>query len=203
MSLVIAFSGTHGAVIAGDMREIFLGGDNALVEQLECELYTGGIKSDTDLRQRAKDLGVSIVIRDNKCKVTELEGVLIGQVCETGEGGKRTRRVYLSAGNYAIVDIEGSSFDLKKRGEGSSFIILGNEVTKAIANQMIREYWTKGTLEDAIRVIVKTMETAAAKTASVSKQYVLLQTKNKVVLSGHIERDMNLRKTADDTTRAG
>ena len=196
MSLVIAFSGINGAVIVGDMREIFLGGDDATVQHLECELYNGNIKTDIELRQRAKDLGVSIVIRDDKCKVTELEGVLIGQVCETESGGKRTRRVYVSAGNYAIADIEGSRFDLKKKGEGSSFIILGNEVTKAIANQMIREYWTKGTLEDAMRVIIRTMETAAARTASVSKQYVLLQTKNRVMLSGHIERDMNIRKTA-------
>jgi hypothetical protein len=196
MSLVIAFSGTRGAVIAGDMREIFLGGDDATVQQLECELYNGDIKSDTELRQRAEDLGVSIVIRDDKCKVAELEGVLIGQVCETESGEKRTRRVYVSAGNYAIVDIEGNHVDLKKEGEGSSFVVIGNEVTKAIANQMIREYWTKGTLEDAMRVIIRTMETAAARTASVSKPYVLLQTKNRVMLSGHIERDMNIRKTA-------
>ena len=60
---------------------------------------------------------------------------------------------------------------------------------------MIREYWTQGTLEDAMRVIIRTMETAAARTASVSKQYVLLQTKNRVMLTGHIERDMNIRKT--------
>jgi hypothetical protein len=195
MSLVIAFSGTRGAVIAGDMREIFLGGDDATVQQLECELYNGDIKSDTELRQRAEDLGVSIEIWDDKCKVAELEGVLIGQVCETESGKKRTRRVYVSAGNYAIVDIEGSHFDLKKEG-GSSFVVLGNEVTKDIANQMIREHWTKGTLEDAMRVIIRTMETAAARTASVSKQYVLLQTKNRVMLSGHIERDMNIKKTA-------
>jgi hypothetical protein len=203
MSLVIAFSGTQGAVIAGDMREIFFSGDDAAIQHLECELYNGDIKADTELQQRARDLGVSIMIRDDKCKVTELEGVLIGQVCETESGRKRTRRVYVSAGNYAIADIEGSRFDIKKEGEGSSFVILGNEVTKAIANQTIREYWRNGTFEDAVRVIIRTMEKAAGRTASVSKQYVLLQTRNRVRLSALIERDMNIRKTAHDTTRAG
>ena len=86
MSLVIAFIGAQGAVMAGDMREIITRGDRVSTETLEQELYSGQIVTDDDLKKRAEALGISLIIRDDKRKVTLRDGILVGEVSET-EGG--------------------------------------------------------------------------------------------------------------------
>ncbi len=83
MSLVIAFIGIHGAVIAGDMREIITRGDGVSTETLDQELYNGLIVTDNDLIKRAEELNVSLTIRDDKRKVTHRENILVGEVSET------------------------------------------------------------------------------------------------------------------------
>lgn len=83
MTLVIAFIGKQGAVMAGDMREIAFGGDDSRIEDLERELYGGSIVSDTDLAERADEMGVIIRVRDDKAKVSQQDGVLVGEVTET------------------------------------------------------------------------------------------------------------------------
>jgi hypothetical protein len=178
MSLVIAYSGSRGAIIAGDLREIRFGGDDAAIAALEEELSCGKIGNDDQLRSRARELKVTILVRDDKEKVRERDGILIGEVTESERGILRIRRLYVSAGHYAIADIEGSRFDLKARGDTSTFVVLGNELTKQIAYAAIQENWKNGTPEDAVRVIVRAMEEAAARTASVSKRYILLQTRS-------------------------
>lgn len=189
MSLVIAFSGTEGAVIAGDMREIFFSGDDAATRALEQELYTGTIISDGDLNQRAAELGVSLAIRDTKCKVQEKDGILTGEVSESDGSRRRIRRLYVSAGQYAIADIEGTSYNLRQRAEGSSFVVLGNEICKEIASSAIREQWKGGGLPEAIRLIILIMDLAASRTASVSRSYHLLQTGKRTALGDIIDRD--------------
>ncbi len=189
MSLVIAYSGSRGAVIAGDMREIRFGGEDADIAALEEELYHGEIVNDDQLRRRAGELGVLILVRDDKEKVRERDGILTGEVTESGRGLLRIRRLYVSAGHYAIADIEGSRFELKGRGDTSTFVVLGNELTRQIAYAAIQKYWKKGTPEDAVRVIIRAMEEAAARTASVSRKYLLLQTRDTISLDTAIEED--------------
>jgi len=58
MSLVIAFIGIQGAVMAGDMREIITCGDRISTETLEHELYSGLIVTDDALKKRAGELGI-------------------------------------------------------------------------------------------------------------------------------------------------
>jgi len=58
MSLVIAFIGARGAVMAGDTREIITRGDRIPTDTLEHELYSGGIVTDADLYKRAEELGI-------------------------------------------------------------------------------------------------------------------------------------------------
>jgi hypothetical protein len=67
--------------------------------------------------------------------------------------------------------------------------VLGNELTKQIAYTAIQHYWKNGTPEDAVRVIVRAMEEASARTASVSRKYLLLQTRNTLALDTAIEED--------------
>jgi hypothetical protein len=189
MSLVIGFSGGGGAIIAGDLREILLWGDDDRIRKLEKDLYSGEIISDRQLRERASDLGVSLSVRDNKEKISVRDGVLIGEVSESDGGAVRKRRLYLVPGEYAIADIEGHRFHIRSRGKKSSFIVLGNEVTKRIAHEAIEGNWKNGTFDDAVKVVITAMETAASRTASASKEYLILQTRNKADLSGLIDKD--------------
>jgi hypothetical protein len=195
MSLVIAYTGSRGAIIAGDLREIRFGGEDAAIAALEEELYSGKIRNDDQLRHRADELGVTIVVRDDKEKVRERDGILTGEVTESERGLLRIRRLYVSAGHYAIADIEGSRFELKGRGDTSTFVVLGNELTKQIASAAIQQYWKNGTLEDAARVIVRAMEEASARTASVSRRYLLLQTRNTTGLDVVIDEDRMVCQT--------
>lgn len=192
MTLVVAYIGTKNAVMAGDMREITFEGDRASRERLEKELYNGSITGDGDLERKAGDFGVKITVRDDKTKVTQRDGVLVGEVSSIENGVVRKRRLYASAGSYMIAEIRDSEFEVTNKGN-TAFIVLGNDFTKGIANECIRKCWSKnGALQDAVRALVMAMETAAMKTASVSKKYLLVQTSSKTDLSGFAERDMRV-----------
>ena len=189
MTLVVAFIGERGAVMAGDMREITFLGDRASMELLEQELYDGRIVTDEELLARAGVLGVRLGIRDDKVKVSEREGVLVGEVTSLEGGVLRRRRLFASGGSYAIVDTEGPSATLKGRGGTGNFVVLGNEKTKAIAYRCIREGWRDGNLEDAGRLIARVLEIAARETASVSRGYLLLETRERVDVGKVVERE--------------
>jgi len=189
MSLVMAFIGQQGAVMGGDTREIITSGDIVTTETLEGELYQGGIITDEDLRQRAEDLGISLVIRDDKRKVALRDGILVGEVCETANGITRKRRLYATAGEYALAEISGDIIRLTGRGKGGNFVVLGSPVARQIAHSCIREKGKICTLRDAIKIIILSMERSSKASATVSGTYELIQTPEKVSLSGIIERD--------------
>jgi hypothetical protein len=189
MTLVIAFIGMHGAVIAGDMREIITRGDRMSTETLEQELYNGLIVSDEDLKKRAGDLGVSLTIHDDKRKVMQRDGILVGEVSETEGGVTRKRRLYVTAGEYAMAEITDSAVHQTGKGTAGNFVVLGNQITKQIAHACIQEHWKNGGIHDAIRIIMLSMERASKATASVSGLYTLIHTPAKVSLSEVIGRD--------------
>jgi hypothetical protein len=189
MSLVIAYIGRNGAVMAGDLRQILFRGESSAEKILEEELYGGLVTSDEELTRKAKELGIGLMIRDDKNKVSEQDGVLIGDVSSC-EGGKvQKRRLYASAGSYAIADLENATMTVRQHGQESNFVVLGNTITKKIARECIRDQWKDGTLSDAIKIILLTMETASRTTASVSKQFTLFQTMSKVNVAEVIKRD--------------
>jgi hypothetical protein len=189
MSLVIAYIGKNGAVMAGDLRQILFQGESSAGEILEEELYGGLIASDEELTRKAKKLGISLMIRDDKNKVVEQDGVLIGEV-SSSEGGKvQKRRLYASAGSYAIADLENATMTVRQHGQGGNFVVLGNTITKKIAHGCIRDQWKNGTLSDAIKILLNTMETASRTTASVSKKFTLFQTMSKVNAAEVMDRD--------------
>lgn len=189
MSLVIAFIGARGAVMAGDTREITTRGDSVSTGTLEHELYSGSIVTDADLLKRAEELGILLAIRDDKRKVTQRDGVLVGEVSESEGSGVRIKRLYATAGEYAVAERTGSGFQLTGSGGGGSFVVLGNQITKEIAKACIAETWKGGTIHDAIRTIMLIMERASAATASVSGLYNLVQTPGKASLSSVIAQD--------------
>ncbi|MCT8337684.1 DUF2121 domain-containing protein [Methanoculleus sp. Afa-1] len=197
MTLVIAFIGEQGAVMAGDMREIAFGGDELLIEELERELYSGSISSDNDLTERADAIGVTIRLRDDKTKVMQRDGVLVGEVTETEGASVRCRRLYAAKGNYAIAELVDSRLRVIQKGRASNFVVLGNDITKRVADRCIREMWEGGTVQDALRLIMLTMQIAAGVTASVSRTFVLVHTDTAADISNAIANDSREGKNPD------
>ena len=65
MSLIIAYVGKKGCVMASDKRKIAYFGNKENLEALESELYNGEIATDEELYKRAKDFDISIKISDD------------------------------------------------------------------------------------------------------------------------------------------
>ena len=63
MSLIIAYVGKKGCVMASDKRRIAYFGNKR--QALEDELYDGSITTDEELYQRSKELDVPIKISDD------------------------------------------------------------------------------------------------------------------------------------------
>jgi hypothetical protein len=186
----MAFIGGKGAVMAGDRREITFRGDRSSMERLEEELYKGAIVTDGELWGRAGELGVQLAIRDDKVKVREEGGVLVGEVTSLEGGVLRRRRLYASGGSYAILDIEAGIITPRGSGGAGNFVVLGNEKTKAVAHRCIREKWRDGTIEDAEALIARAMGLASRETASVSRDHLLLRTGERADVRRLVERDL-------------
>lgn len=130
-----------------------------------------------------------MTIRDDKRKVLQRDGILGGEVSETEGGVTKKRRLYATAGEFALADITGSAVHVTKKGAASNFVVLGNQVTQRIAHTCIKEHWKNGGIQDAISIIILSMQRASDATASMSGLYTLIQTPEKVSLSVVIERD--------------
>lgn len=190
MSLVVAFIGKNGAVMAGDMREVSFQGDKPDREKLEKELYRGALVTEDELEKKAEELKVKIRVTDFKNKVSERDGILIGEVSSFEDGVMKIRRLYASAGNYAIAELRNSELTLISHGKGSNFIAFGNEFTKQEANKCFQDNWTKkSNFQDAVKILQLCMETIARKTASLSKQFVLVQTASSKDVLEVVEKD--------------
>ena len=192
MTLVIAFIGKNGAVMTGDLREITFEGEKLNREKFEKELYNGTIVTDDELANRAREFGVGITVTDCKSKISERDGVLIGEVSSIEGGVTKKRRLYASVGNYAIAELRNSEITLTSHAKGSNLIVLGNDFTKQVANKCFEDNWTKkSTFQDAVKILILCMETASRKTASVSKQFFLIQTTSSVDVLKIVEKDRN------------
>jgi hypothetical protein len=190
MTLVIAFIGKNGAVMAGDMREITFEGEKSDREKLEKELYWGSIVTDEELDKKAEEFGVKITVTDCKEKVSERNGVLVGEVSSIESGVVKKRRLYASAGNHAIVELRNAEMTLTSQGKGSTFIAFGNEFTKQVANKCFKDNWSKkSNLQDAVKILILCMETAAKKSASVSKQFMIVQTSSNADVLKVVDKD--------------
>ncbi len=190
MTLVIAFIGKNGAVMAGDMREITFEGERFDRENLEKELYSGAIVTDEELTKKAEEFGVKITVTDCKEKVSERNGILVGEVSSFEGGVVKKRRIYASAGNFAIAELINTEMTLTSQGKGSNFIAFGNEFTKQVANKCFKDHWTKkSNLQDAVKILILCMEIAAKKTASVSRQFVFVQTSSNADVLKVVEKD--------------
>ena len=140
MSLIIAYVGKKGCVMASDKRRIGYFGDKESIEQLDKELYSGKFTNDEGLFKRAGELGVSIKITDDANKLKSIGNCICGEVRTRGTQETKRRRIYGTTNGYQIVELLGS--DVKSRTSGKSgIVIFGNDYAKRVAETLIKREW--------------------------------------------------------------
>jgi hypothetical protein len=184
MSLVIALAASREAVIGADRRAIaFLGS----CPKLEEELYSGQIKNDQELADRARELGANLQISDGREKVWRQGDLLVGEVTEISARLSRRRRIYLTPGASLQVDITSGEDAVAADGagekgagggeakirawDGVGCIVFGNRVTQKLAYEEVGR--AGGRVDEALirSILVK----AGESTASVSRENTVLR----------------------------
>lgn len=140
MSLIIAYVGKKGCVMASDKRKIGYFGDKQNLKELEKDLYSGKIDNDDDFLKRADDLGISIKITDDANKLKIIGNSIRGEVSTKGTFETRRRRIYGTTNGYQIIELLGSDTESRKAGK-SGVIVFGNEYAKRAAETLIRRNW--------------------------------------------------------------
>ena len=199
MSLIIAYVGKKGCVMAGDKRRIAYFGSKEERELLEQEIYTGEITSDEELYARAEELEISLKITDDATKVKSVENVAVGEVSSRGTMETKRKRIYGTTNGFQIVELTGSEIVNKKRGE-SSIIVFGNKITKSLANDMLKNRWKPSfSLKYMGDIFGQILEDISKKTPSVGTRYDVVIQQNDLYkdnvqpyLDEVIERDINL-----------
>ena len=143
MSLVIALAASREAVIGADRRAItFLGP----CLKLEEELYCGQIENDQELLDRARNLGASLQVSDDRVKVWRRGDLLVGEVTEISAKLCRRRRIYLAPGASLQVDITGGEYASAadaggesriRAWDGMGCIVFGNRFTQKLAYEEV------------------------------------------------------------------
>ena len=176
MSLIIAYVGKKGCVMASDKRKIGYFGDKQNLKILESELYSGSITNDDDFLDRAKELGISIKITDDANKIKIVGNTVRGEVSTKGTMITKRKRIYGTTNGYQIVQLVGS--DTKSRqAYGTGIIIFGNDYAKRMAEPLIKRKWKSSqSLRYMGEIFQGILEEVASKTPTVGKKVdVLMQ----------------------------
>lgn len=183
MSLIIAYIGKKGCVIAADKRRIAFFGEKENRELLEADMYSGDITSDEELYKRAEELDVVLKISDDASKVRTVEDVALGEVTTRGSMETKRKRIYGTTNAYQIVELSGSKVTNITKGS-SSIIVFGNKIAKSLANDLIQKRWKPSFslkyMGDIFGGIIKDI---ASKSPSLGKEYDVI-----------IKQDSNLSK---------
>jgi hypothetical protein len=179
MSLIIAYVGKKGCVMASDKRKIGYFGDKENLKILEDELYTGKIDNDDDFLERAKELGVSIKITDDATKLKIVGNCIRGEVSSKGTFETRRKRIYGTKNGYQVVELLGS--ETKSRtARDNGLIIFGNEYAKLKAETLIKRKWKHSqSLRYMGEIFQGIIEEIASQTPTVGKNVdVMIQQPN-------------------------
>ena len=145
MTLLIAYVGKNGCVIASDKKRIAFMGNS---EKLEDELFSGKIKTDDELLSKASDENVNINITDDGDKIYDLDDALKGEIINKGAFITKRRRIYCVSNGYQIIELEGSAVVSKSAGK-SGIIIFANKFAKSKANEILsKKFKPSLSLED-------------------------------------------------------
>jgi hypothetical protein len=140
MSLIIAYVGKKGCVMASDKRRIAYFGNQKNRDTLEKELYDGEITTDEELYERANELKVSLKITDDANKIRTIENVVVGEVSSKGSFETKRKRIYGTTMAYQIIEMIGSEIVSRERHE-KAIILFGNKFTKSLAERQISKKW--------------------------------------------------------------
>ncbi|WP_458455138.1 MJ0548 connectase family domain-containing protein [Methanobrevibacter sp.] len=174
MSLIIAYVGKKGCVMASDKRKIGYFGDKQNLNKLEEELYGGKLTNDDDFLKRAEELGISIKITDDANKLKKVGNTIRGEVSTKGTFETRRRRIYGTTMGYQIVELLGSETESRNAGK-SGVIVFGNEFAKKMAETLIaREFKPSQSLRYMGDIFKKIIEQVASKTPTVGKKVDIL-----------------------------
>ena len=167
MSLIIAYVGKKGCVMAADKRKIGYFGDKKNLEILEKELYEGKIGSDDEFKKRADDLGISVKITDDASKLKIVGNCVRGEVSTKGTFETKRRRIYGTTNGYQLVELLGSDVTSRKAGE-SGIIIFGNNFAKKMAETLVsRRFKPSSSLKSKGEVFEGVIKEVASKTPTV------------------------------------
>lgn len=178
MSVIIAYIGKKGCVMASDKRRIAYFGDKDEREKLEEDLYTGKIRNDEELYNEAKKRQITLKISDDVNKIKKIENALMGEVSTKTTMEIRRKRIYGTTNGYQIVELLGSETQNKERGS-SGIIIFGNKIAKSMANSLIKERWKSSlSLKYIGDIFEEVIKEIASKTPSVGKNVDVLYSKD-------------------------
>lgn len=199
MSLIIAYIGKKGCVIAADKRRIAFFGEKENRELLEADMYSGDITSDEELYKRAEELDVVLKISDDACKVRTVEDVALGEVTTRGSMETKRKRIYGTTNAYQIVELSGSNVTNITKGS-SSIIVFGNKIAKSLANDLIQKRWKPSFslkyMGDIFGGIIKDI---ASKSPSLGKEYdvIIKQDSNLTKITGQNHLDKIVEMDVD------
>lgn len=177
MSLIIAYVGKKGCVMASDKRRIAYFGNNR--QELEDELYNGSITSDEELYIRSNELDVPIKITDDADKLRIVGNTIRGEVSTKGTHETKRKRIYGTTNGYQIVELIGSETKSRQAGE-KGIILFGNDFAKKQAETLIQKRWKAShSLRLMGDIFEEILTTIAQKTPSIGKEFdVLIQQPN-------------------------
>lgn len=140
MSLIIAYMGTKGCVMASDKRRVAYFGNKEQLDELESELYNGKIKTDEEFKKRAEEYGISIKITEDATKINTVGNCVMGEVTTKKVFETHRKRIYGTTMGYQIVELSGAETISRKAGE-SAIIVFGNKFAKQEAERLINKKW--------------------------------------------------------------
>ncbi|SDA70814.1 MJ0548 connectase family domain-containing protein [Methanobrevibacter millerae] len=138
MSLIIAYVGKKGCVMASDKRRIAYFGTNR--QALEDELYDGSITTDEELLIRSRELDVPIKLTDDADKLRIVGNTIRGEVSTKGTHETKRKRIYGTTNGYQVVELIGSETKSRQAGE-KGIILFGNDFAKKQAETLIKRRW--------------------------------------------------------------
>ncbi|MCL2115566.1 MAG: DUF2121 domain-containing protein [Methanobrevibacter sp.] len=199
MSLIIAYVGKKGCVMASDKRKIAYFGDKDKREELEEEIYSGAIKSDDELYKRASDLDMVIKVSEDSNKIRDIEDVIVGEVSSKSTFETKRKRIYGTTNGYQIIELLGSDITSSDKGE-KAIILFGNKITKSLANELLDKKWKPDfSLKYMGDIFGNILKEISKQTPSIGKEYdvmvknpALTTKKAQNLLDETISRDIKL-----------
>ena len=191
MSLIIAYIGKKGCVMAADKRKIGYFGDKEKLETLEEELYSGAIENDDTFLKRAEELGISIKITDDASKLKVVGNSIRGEVSTKGTFETKRRRIYGTTNGYQIIELLGSETKSRKAGK-KGIILFGNQYAKHLAESL--KWKSSQSLRYMGELFEGILAEVASKTPTVGDKFdVLIQQPNFTLTEAqnHLDRTID------------